>query len=89
MRKTELELREDGKRAAAERWASMTPEVRLVVEASLARMHSRFVHMFVGEEGDNPGHMPGMVATSDELREFRKLHPATHRWAALENSLDL
>lgn len=88
MRKTELELRADGLKTAVERLASLTPDERLLVETALAGVHSRFVHMFVGEEGDNPGHMPGMVASTTELREFRKLHPVTHRWAAWEESLD-
>lgn len=77
----------EGVRQAQERFAALTSEVRTLVETKLAEFDSRLVRSFVGEEGKKKGYMPGLTATFEEMREFRKTHPATHKWVAFEQKV--
>lgn len=83
------ELHLEGLRQARERKAALTPEVRALVETAVAQFHGRLVRSFCGPEAEKKGYMPAYAATVEEYRAYRELHPAMHRWAEWEKSLDL
>jgi hypothetical protein len=75
--------------AAQARLASLTPEVAALVAETEARLLSKFCRMFAGTEdmAQSKGHQPCIVVSVEEMREFRKAEPATHRWAEFERSV--
>lgn len=83
---------EEGLRQAQLRLASLSPEERALAAAAETRLLSRFFRMFAGTEdmSESKGHVPCMILSAAEMREFRKTEPATHMWAAFEEKfLDL
>lgn len=77
-------MRLEGLRQAQERLAQ--PGVREAQEEAHRLIMSKFFRLFAGTEDmtESKGHVPCIVVSVEEMREFRKTTPATHRWAAQE-----
>lgn len=76
-------------RQAGERLAAISPEVRARTEALVASFNSKLVRLFCGTEdmAKSKGHQPCEVVSVEDLRKFRKAHPATHQWVEFERQV--
>lgn len=69
-----------------------TPAQVVAAEEAETKLLSRFFRLFAGTEDmtDSKGHQPCVVVSVEAMREFREIHPASHRWLEAEKKfLDL